>query len=213
MILENLFKQFEVPLWGIGSLGKALERAHEYKYVAFTLPYDHAAIEALPDDRLIDYCKRDLGEKTKTIYKTITEELSNCDFVFYDDVDRKFGLREKGISQKVLGYLTGLGWIGRSSLLVTPIFGPRVRLGTIITKDDIGLTGHPFLGSCGECMVCSEACPSGAISKNAYDVGKCKQIVTDTQGKYKTFCGLCMKVCPIGNDKQLHAADADKARC
>lgn len=103
--------------------------------------------------------------------------------MFYDDVDKEFGLREKGISQKVLGYLAGLGWIGRSSLLVTPKFGPRVRIGTIFTKDDIGLTGQPFLGSCGECMVCSEACPASAISKNAYDVSKCRQIVTDAQGK------------------------------
>jgi len=85
-----------------------------------------------------------------------------------------------------------------------------VRLGTIITKDDIGLTEPAFLGSCGECMACSEACPAGAISKNGYDVSKCKQIVTDAQGKYKTFCGLCMKVCPIGNDQQLHAAGVDK---
>jgi epoxyqueuosine reductase QueG len=209
MMLENLFKQFEVPLWGIGSLGKALQRAHEYRCIAFTLPYDNAAIEALPDGGLIDRCKRDLGEKTKEIYEAITEELGHCGFVSYDDADREFGLREKGISQKVLGYLAGLGWIGRSSLLVTPVFGPRVRLGTIITRDDIGLTGHAFFKSCGECKVCSEACPAGAISKNGYNVGKCKEIVTDAQGKYKTFCGLCMKVCPIGNDKQLHAADTD----
>lgn len=198
-MLENLFQRFEVQLRGIGSLGKAVQSAHEYKYIAFCLSYDSDAIEALPDDRLINRCKSDLGERAKTIYKAITDVFSDCAFVFYDDVDKEFGLREKGISQKVLGHLAGLDWIGQSSLLVTSKFGPRVRIGTIFTKDNIGLTGQPFLGSCGECMACSEACPASAISKNGYDVSECKKIVADAQGKYKTFCGLCMQVCPMGN--------------
>lgn len=45
-MLENLFNQFEVSLWGIGPLGKVVQRAHEYKYIAFCLPYDSAAIES-----------------------------------------------------------------------------------------------------------------------------------------------------------------------
>ncbi|MDY6845015.1 MAG: hypothetical protein SVW57_13105 [Thermodesulfobacteriota bacterium] len=217
MILENLFKQFEVPLWGIGSLEKVVQHTHEYKYIVFCLPYESAAIEALPDDRLMNLCKSDLGERTKTIYNTLIEELNDCTFVSYDDVDREFGLGQKGISQKVLGHLAGLGWIGRSSLLVTPKFGPRVRLGTMFTKDDIGFTGQPFLGSCGECMACSEVCPSSAISKHVYDTSKCRQIVTNAQGKYKMFCGLCMQVCPIGTSthrmqqtRTNHAVDAER---
>ena len=204
-MLEDLFKDFEVPIWGKGHLGDAVQSIHEYKYIAFCLPYDTAAIEALPDDSLINQNRRDLGEKTKSIYQAITERMSHCSFVKYDYVDRELVLREKGISQKVLCHLAGLGWIGRSTLLVTPKFGPRVRLGTIFTKDDIGLTGGPYIGDCGDCTACSEACPAGAISKNAYDVIKCRQIVTDTKGKYRTFCGLCMQVCPLGNaDNSMH---------
>ena len=200
-MLKQLLDQLGVPLWGIGSLGTAVQRGHEYKYIAFCLPYDCAAIEALPDDGLVSRCRCDLGEKTNTIYRAITAELSDCTFSSYDDVDRELGLREKGISQKVLAYLAGLGWIGRSSLLVTPDFGPRVRIGTIFTRDDIGATGHPLPADCGECMACSKACPASAISRNGYDVVKCRQIVTDSQGKYKTFCGLCMKACPIGRSR------------
>lgn len=197
-MLENLFKQHEIPLWGIMSLGEAIECADGYKCIAFCLPYDSAAVAALPDDGLMNRCKKDLGERTRAVYKAIVEECSEYRFVFYDDVDNELKLREKGVSQKVLAHLAGLGWIGRSSLLITSRFGPRVRLGTIFTKDNLEFTGHLCSGDCGDCMACAEICPTGAISKNAYDVNKCRQIVTDARGEYRTFCGLCMQVCPQG---------------
>ena len=71
-MLESIFAQFEVPLWGIAPLGKAVQGAHEYKCIVFCMPYDNAAIEALPDDNLINRCKSDLGEKAKTVYKAIS---------------------------------------------------------------------------------------------------------------------------------------------
>ena len=43
-MLENLFKQHEVPLWGIVSLGEAIECADGYRCIAFCLPYDSAAV-------------------------------------------------------------------------------------------------------------------------------------------------------------------------
>ena len=196
--LENLFRQFEVPLWGIGHPGNIVEGAREYRCIAFCLPYASAAVEALPDDELMNRCKSDLGQRAKAVYRAIARELSGCAFKMYDDVDRELDLSERGISQKVLGHLAGLGWIGRSSLLVTPEFGPRVRLATIFTRDEIGPAAHPITGSCGECIACAEACPAGAISKNAYYVNKCRKIVTYARGEYKTFCGLCMQVCPVG---------------
>ncbi len=175
-MLGNLFKQHNVPLWGFVSLGEAIGDANGYGCIAFCFPYDRVAVDALPDDNLMNRCKKDLAQRTSTVYKAIGKAFSECRFVFYDDVDREIGLRERGISQKVLGYLVGLGWIGRSSLLVTPEFGPRVRLGTIFTKDYICLTGHPYLGNCGECMACSEACPVSAITKKQYDVNKCRRL-------------------------------------
>ena len=200
-MIENLFKQHEVPLWGIVSLGEIIEHTDGYSCITFCLPYDSAAVAALPDDDLMNRCKKELSERTRAVYKAIVKECSEYRFVFYDDVDKELKLREKGISQKVLAHLAGLGWIGRSSLLITSKFGPRVRLGTIFTKDDLEFkfTGHLCSGDCGDCMTCAEICPAGAISKNSYDVNKCRQIVTDARGEYRTFCGLCMQVCPQGN--------------
>ena len=203
-MLENVFTQHDVPLWGIVSLGEAIEGADGYGCIAFCLPYDRAAVAALPDDDLMNRCRKNLGERTSAVYRAIAEECGGYRFGFYDDVDKELRLREKGVSQKVLAHLAGLGWMGRSSLLVTSTFGPRVRLGTLFTQDDLEFTGHRCSGDCGDCTACAGICPTGAISKHAYDVDKCRQMVTDAKGEYRTFCGLCMQVCPQGNANKPH---------
>jgi epoxyqueuosine reductase QueG len=203
MKLENLFNKYKIPLWGVASLEKTVEGGDQYRCIVFAVPYDPVAVAALPDDELMNRCRKILGERTRAVYKAIAEEFGQCRFVLYDDVDRELRLREKGISQKVVGHLAGLGSIGKSSLLITPAFGPRVRLGTIFTKDDpreddLKVCGHPPAGGCGGCTACSEICPAGAIEKNGYNMNRCIPVVTNANGQYKTFCGLCMQVCPKG---------------
>lgn len=210
MILRELFNERNVRLWGVASLEGVIEGATGYKCIAFGLPYDSDAIAALPDDRFIDCCRKELSARTQAIYAAIRETLPKCNFESYDDVDSQLSLRQKRVSQKVLGYLAGLGWIGKSSLLVSPDIGPRMRLGTIFTRDDLEGTDSPCDGGCGDCTVCSETCPIGAITESGYDVGRCRQIVMDDEGNYKTFCGLCMKVCPQGNDNNAMHTEVDK---
>jgi epoxyqueuosine reductase QueG len=199
MRLEELFNRYEVPLWGTASLGEAIGGGGQYRFIAFCLPYHSAAISALPDDNLMDECRKELSAKTKAVYSAIQDEFAGWCWESYHEVDRKLNLRESGISQKVLAHLAGLGWIGRSSLLITPELGPRVRLGTIFTANDLEPIGTPYACDCGDCMLCSEICPIGAIGDCGYDVRKCRQVVTDARGEYKTFCGLCMQICPQGS--------------
>jgi epoxyqueuosine reductase QueG len=45
--------------------------------------------------------------------------------------------------------LPGLGWIGRSCLLVTPEAGPEVRRFTVLTHSDLGKTGEAMGERCG----------------------------------------------------------------
>ena len=198
-MLKELFAKFNVRLWGIASLEATVEGAAGYKCIAFGLPYDRAAVAALPDDKLMDCSRVELSAKARAIYAAIQAKYGQHRFESYDDMDRKLNLREKKVSQKALGYLAGLGWIGKSSLLISPDFGPRIRLGTLFTRDDLETTGSPCAEGCGDCTICSEICPSGAITESGYDVDRCREIVTDDRGNPRTFCGLCMKVCPYGN--------------
>lgn len=63
----------------------------------------------------------------------------------------------------------GLGRIGKSSLLITPQYGPRVRLGALIT--DALLMPDPLLEDTiclPKCRLCVEACPAKAITDQGH---------------------------------------------
>ena len=71
------------------------------------------------------------------------------------------------IHLRIAGYLCGLGEIGYSMMLLTPEFGPRNRIGIIMT--DVELEPDPIYDGpqlCNRCMACVRNCPTGAISPN-----------------------------------------------
>ena len=65
-------------------------------------------------------------------------------------------------SHRLAARLAGLGWIGKNCCLVTPLYGPRVRLVTVLTERAAG-RGTPLTRDCGDCTECMDACPPGAI--------------------------------------------------
>jgi ferredoxin len=68
------------------------------------------------------------------------------------------------VNLRIAAYLCGLGEIGWSKMFLTPEFGPRNRIGIIITE--LELEPDPVYDGpalCNRCMACAEACPGGAI--------------------------------------------------
>lgn len=68
----------------------------------------------------------------------------------------------------------GLGVLGKNRLLLTSRWGPRLRLGAIVT--DAPLSGDELLSQdlCQDCQICIDACPVTAISPDGkVDTGKC----------------------------------------
>ena len=66
---------------------------------------------------------------------------------------------------RIAGYLCGLGEIGWSKMLITPEFGPAVRVGLIFTEMELEpdpIYEGPKL--CNRCMACVRACPGHSIS-------------------------------------------------
>jgi len=106
----------------------------------------------------------------------------------------------------------GLGFIGKSGLLTTPDFGPRVRLVTVFTDLPFP-TGQPILeGRCGGCRLCVEACPVGAIKGREWRAGmareelldaracrrEAKRLLKERVGADEVVCGICVAICPCG---------------
>lgn len=70
------------------------------------------------------------------------------------------------ISHKHAAVAAGLGKIGLSSLCVTPEYGPRVRFISVVTRALLEADRKLQEDLCGDCMLCVEACPIGAISED-----------------------------------------------
>ncbi|WP_321505684.1 4Fe-4S double cluster binding domain-containing protein [uncultured Methanoregula sp.] len=112
-------------------------------------------------------------------------------------------------SQKLTPHLAGLGWIGKSCLLVTPDHGPRVRWVTVLTDAPLKPTGSPLKPRCGECTLCVDICPVQAFTgrsffpdeprETRFDAAACDRYFKETEKeKGVAVCGLCLWVCPHG---------------
>jgi epoxyqueuosine reductase len=110
---------------------------------------------------------------------------------------------------KTIATRAGLGWIGKSALLITEEYGPAVRFGSVLTDAELQ-TGEPVDTSrCGDCRKCVDRCPAGAIAGHNWRVGDpreamynafaCRDMATKLSGKQgivSTICGICINACP-----------------
>jgi len=77
------------------------------------------------------------------------------------------------LSLKHTAVSCGMGEIGKNNLLLTPEFGPHQRLCAIVTEAPLEPDSRQDLNLCNECNKCVDACPSGALKQDGYDVDPC----------------------------------------
>ena len=113
-------------------------------------------------------------------------------------IDRRF--LESVFSYKHAGQAAGLGKIGWHSLLITPGFGPRVRLSCCLTEAVLEPTiGVHMTLECGNCSICLDNCPARALAEpkagEQYAINKfaCSSFRTASGG-----CSECVRLCPAG---------------
>lgn len=114
------------------------------------------------------------------------------------------------LPHKTVAVLAGLGWIGKSCLLVTPQYGGAVRISTLLTDAPLP-ADTPFTQSrCGDCTVCTNACPGNAITGTLWQPGIEREELVSypacIEGMHRVFeaaigypdemCGRCFAVCP-----------------
>src|SRR5204862_3492971 len=68
---------------------------------------------------------------------------------------------------------SGVGFYGKNTMLITRSHGSWVVLGTLVTDVELEPT-PPFDADCGECRLCIDACPTGALDEpGTLDATKC----------------------------------------
>ncbi len=123
-------------------------------------------------------------------------------------------------SFKTAAARAGIGWFGKNDVIITEKYGPRVRLSAILI-DEAFEYDHPITeGRCPDsCTKCFDICPCGALKNRQWtlntdrsemiDFRKCNRMRSAFIPKLgrKNACGLCMAVCPIGQDQKTRSSD------
>lgn len=111
------------------------------------------------------------------------------------------------IAERSLAQRAGLGFIGRSRMLINPNLGGRLLLGELITSAELEPDtplNHP---GCGNCRKCIDACPNGALAQDgSFDARRCISCQTieqkdniDPQFRLNGYiygCDVCLDACP-----------------
>ena len=104
----------------------------------------------------------------------------------------------------------GLGTVGVNNCLLTPEFGPRVRLVSIFTE--VALEPDPMVAKelCIKCGTCAKCCPVNALVmkedsyKGEFILLPCLERHRELTADKAYPCGICTKVCPVGKDRRLY---------
>jgi len=133
----------------------------------------------------------------ESTYHSITVPLP-CDGPYdYWDEEKMNG---RGLlSMKHAAYLSGIGTLGKNTLLINKEYGNRLVIGCVLTdleieSDEIAATICPE-----SCQLCIQNCPVGAISTNGVEQKPCR---LNSYGKTKrgfdtVDCNCCRTVCPM----------------
>ena len=108
----------------------------------------------------------------------------------------------------------GVGWFGKNTNVLTRSHGSWVFLGQIITDLELE-PDAPSKKTCGQCRVCIDECPTGAIiAPYVLDNAKCISYLTielrgpvprhlrPLVGDWVFGCDICQDVCPVNRKAQ-----------
>jgi epoxyqueuosine reductase len=121
------------------------------------------------------------------------------------------------INDKLVAYVSGIGYFAENSLICTDELGEQIVLGEILIDCEIE-TDLPQDKKCGSCKLCINSCPTGALKENGkIDKSLCIQHLTTQldlpekiNGQYFSDfwknrfygCTNCIDICPQ-NEKNI----------
>lgn len=180
--------------------------------ISLVLKLPKEAMEYLKDDDFISYwkCFHIKVAELKSIALKGEKHIKNLGYdAFALTMERNECDMEKLLSilpYKTIATKSGIGWIGRSALLVTPEYGSAIALCTILTDMPLEFDTPITDSECDECTNCQDACPVDAINPQKWnarlnrediiDIEACSEYIID-QYKNGLGCTKCMLECRI----------------
>lgn len=124
-------------------------------------------------------------------------------------VSLPYKIEKGGIFLKDAAVLAGIGIIGKNNLLITPEFGPRIRLLAMFLQGVIEPTSQLQFDPCSACnRPCFLACPQNAFRNGSYERDYCQiqmkkdednvqPLANDPQIDHVRYCRACELACPV----------------
>jgi epoxyqueuosine reductase QueG len=101
------------------------------------------------------------------------------------------------VSHRSVAEAAGLGWRGRHGLIVTPEYGPGLRLASVFLPRRIDSPPRELLG-CGGCTSCREVCPVLEKGWREDDPDRYREMCRrriEALGLEDEVCGICVRRC------------------
>lgn len=168
-------------------------------------------------DRRGVFCRASWGQDYHHVLRDRLQKLSDYIQSQADHFQGKIMVDTGELADKAVAERAGVGFSGKNTLLITPEFGSYVYLGELITNIPF-IPDDPLEDSCGDCTICIDVCPTGAIIQGGQlDSQRCIAFLTQVKDfvpeEYRTKignrlygCDTCQAVCPLnkGVNFDLH---------
>ncbi|MFQ5578677.1 MAG: 4Fe-4S double cluster binding domain-containing protein [Anaerolineae bacterium] len=211
---------------GFGDVSRALvpELRHLPIAIAIAVANGHSSETVLKNGPVMAYTHQSSAVEVRLeqIQRRITRTLRRAGARFFPippnshRPDRRFAARLYPLfPHKTAATCAGLGWVGKSGLLINRRYGPRLTWATVLTNTPLS-PDRPVRDSlCAQCTRCIDSCPSGAIRGQRWrralgntpiiDLGACAAHLKKNHATLgQAVCGVCVLVCPFGQTKKNH---------
>lgn len=214
VILKNLLLEQGANLVGFSDIGASpIDGQPELRYaVSIIVKLSDSVLKTITDRPSISYFQhyRAVNYKLDQLALTAVKYLEDNGYNAFPIAASQSIPTNKysGIFQhKTCARLSGLGYIGKNSTFITEEYGSKIRLATVLTDAPLKADRPLVKKDCGGCLVCTKACPCGAIygenfdlndpCKELFDKEKCSRNMKNYNDVGRgAVCGICIKVCP-----------------
>ncbi len=182
-----------------------------------SLVYNYYPEKDLVHDHNLKIAKYAYGEDYHFVVKDKLKEFLNLVQDEIGEVQGRAFVDSAPVMERTWAKKSGVGWIGKNSLLLNRSMGSFFFLAEIILDLELEYDG-PIKDYCGTCTACMDACPTDAIPEPyVVDGSKCisyftielkEEIPADVKGKFENWifgCDICQDVCPWNRFSQPHA--------
>lgn len=182
-----------------------------------SLIYNYAPNKSIEKEGEYKIAKYAYGEDYHFVVKDKLQGLVNDLQAEVGDIHGRAFVDSAPVMERAWAQRSGLGWIGKNSLLLNRDLGSFFFIAELIIDLELEPDG-PIKDYCGTCTACMDACPTDAIPEPfVVDGSKCisyftielkEELPADVKGKFENWifgCDICQDVCPWNRFSKPHS--------